>query len=274
MAQREGSMITIVVPWRDRAEFSQTAAPLARIARRVGGELLVVNLGGCIDTLNKFLSEVPDAKIHHVQHRSLFNKCLAQNFGVKLSSHDILFFCDCDVIVSENDLLSLYEQVKKTPNTFGTIAQVKETVANTRKGTHVVKFGYHLLIGTADGRTLAITDHEEDLSTGTRCAPGLLLLRKDDFLAVNGYNSDLNGWGWEDQDMISRLILGRGLQRLSQGQALHVSHSDGVRAQAYSDHNIWDSRDRNFRAALRNYDVGNFLGTYSKDIIELSTLLG
>jgi hypothetical protein len=130
----------------------------------------------------------------------------------------------------------------------------------------VVAFGYELHIKTADGRRLEIIDSEEDSQTGLRNAPGLLLVRRDDFVAINGYNAGLHGWGWEDQDMIARLTLGRGLRRVMAGNAIHLSHDDHARIAHYpAVASRWESRDRMFRTALANYDDNNFRGTYDRD---------
>jgi N-terminal domain of galactosyltransferase len=98
-------------------------------------------------------------------------------------------------------------------------------------------------------------DNEEDAEKGTRQAPGLLLVRRSDFMRIEGYNGRLHGWGWEDQDMIARLTLGAGLRRIQRGVATHLSHGDTARIAHYPPvRDRWESRDRMFRQALSNYD--------------------
>jgi hypothetical protein len=113
-------------------------------------------------------------------------------------------------------------------------------------------------------------DNEEDAEDGTRQAPGLLFARREHFEAINGYNAHLHGWGWEDQDMISRLTLGLGLTRINEGRAIHISHDDQARIGFYPPvASRWESRDRMFRAALSNYDNNCFAGTFSQDVERL-----
>lgn len=179
-----------------------------------------------------------------------------------------MFFCDCDIIVTPETIKNLLVKVQH-PGTFATLAGVKESEINSRGGKHIVCFGYELRIRTADGRELLIVDNEEDADDGTRQAPGLLMVQRSDFHTIGGYNSQLHGWGWEDQDMIARLTLGAGLQRMQAGRAIHISHNDEARVANYPLQNRWESRDKMFRQALANYDNSNFQGTYLNDTQQL-----
>jgi glycosyltransferase involved in cell wall biosynthesis len=256
-------MLSIIVTWRDRAELKQAIPSMVASAQSVGGEVLVVNFGGSEELLADCLNGYEnDCRIATGPLQRYFHKAVANNIGARLATEQMLFFCDCDIILPEGLVSSLVGRLADASGHFATLAGVRETSVNSRGGHHVISFGYQLDIKTADGRRLRIVDNEEDVSDGTRQAPGLLLLRRSDFLRVNGYNSQLHGWGWEDQDMISRLTLGAGLERITEGQALHISHGDDERVGAYPPvTNRWESRDRMFRTALANYDNANFQGS-------------
>ncbi|MEP6652133.1 MAG: hypothetical protein ABJA82_02175 [Myxococcales bacterium] len=73
----------------------------------------------------------------------------------------------------------------------------------------------------------------------------------------------------EDQEMVSRLTLGAGLERLFHGYAVHLSHKDHARVANYPLSNRWESRDRMFRQALASYDENGFRGIYSADVAEV-----
>jgi hypothetical protein len=205
-------------------------------------------------------------RIVDVPGQRYFHKARAQNLGAARTRQELLFFCDADIILEPETLSALVGKLLERPNSFATLAGVRETEPNARGGNHVVCFGYELRIRVANGRELKIVDHEEDVEDGTRNAPGLLLVRRKHFIEIEGYNSELHGWGWEDQDMIGRLTLGAGLERTLFGHALHVSHEDTLRIANYPVSNRWESRDKMFRQALANYDRGNFMGTYSADV--------
>lgn len=260
-------MLSIVVSWRDRAELGRALPSLVESAAAVGGDVTVVNYSGDPRLLGEQLGALRDAvRVVEVLGEPYFNKSAAQNLGAAHSARPALFFCDCDIVLEPGTVADLVGELFAAEGRFATLAGVRESEVNSRGGNHVVSFGYELRIRTADGRRLEIVDNEEDARDGTRQAPGLLFVRRADFLAVDGYNSGLHGWGWEDQDMISRLTLGRGLARLSRGVALHLSHDDRARVAHYPLADRWESRDRMFRKALANYDRADFRGTYERDV--------
>lgn len=260
-------MLSIVVSWRDRAELARALPGLRATAEAAGGEVVVVNFGGSPERLAAQLLGHEDAvRVVEVADQPYFNKSAAQNLGAAHAVHPLFFFCDCDIVLEPGTVLALAARVRDEPGTFATLAGVRESERNSRGGKHVVCFGYHLRIRTADGRLLEIVDNEEDAEDGTRQAPGLLLVRRGDFHAVGGYNARLHGWGWEDQDMIARLTLGAGLRRITGGYAVHLSHDDAARVSAYPVADRWESRDRMFRQALANYDEADFQGTFGVDI--------
>jgi len=263
-------MLSIVVSWCDRDEIDRSIPSLVAAAKAVGGDVTVVNFGGSSTRLSFLLANATrDVNVIGVEGQSFFNKSAAQNIGAYHSKQPYLFFCDCDIVLPTDAIKTIIEKLS-VEGTFATLAGVKESQTNSREARHVTSFGYELNINTADGRHLRIVDNEEDSLNGTRQAPGLLVVRRSDFLAINGYNSRLHGWGWEDQDMISRLTLGQGLSRILHGQALHISHDDHARLARYPKvASRWESRDRMFRAALNNYDDANFSGTYDIDVKEV-----
>ncbi len=241
---------------------------IVEIAESVKGDITIVNFKGSNDMLRQQIKAFREyvSVIEVLEQRSYFNKSAAQNLGAARTSHPLLFFTDCDIIYPKETLKDLISQLEQGGEiTFATLASVTESETNSRGGKHITCFGYHLYLRTSDNRELRIIDNEEDTDTGGRQAPGLLLVRRPHFEAIMGYNSRLHGWGWEDQDMISRLTLGLGLKRIMSGAAVHISHSDEARVAHYPISDRWQSRDQMFRQALANYDNADFSGTFNKD---------
>jgi glycosyltransferase involved in cell wall biosynthesis len=260
--------LSIIVSWRDRHELKLALPKLVEVTDHLPGETIVVNFGGSALLLQSQIQEFGSrVRVITVGNTTYFNKAAAQNIGAAHSRFRVLFFCDCDCIIDPVGLKATVAKVAGSSHTFATLAGVRETIRNSRQARHIVSFGYTLRLRTADGRSLSIVDNEEDADNGTRQAPGLLIVKRKDFRRVGGYNSQLHGWGWEDQDMICRLTLGLGLERLAEGTALHVSHDDAARLRSYPQvASRWESRDRMFRQALANYDRGRFIGTYAHDL--------
>ena len=264
---RRVCMLSIVIPWRDRRELSQTILSFASISRAVEGEVIVVNFGGDPSALSEMLRGTGESvRTTCVTGAPFFSKPRAQNIGASRSAYDLFLFCDCDVVVEPRLVRQFIDVLVHDQSSFVTLGEVVESVSNARGGRHISRFGYRLDVWTSDGRYLEIVDHEEDASSGVRQAPGILAVRREHFLQVGGFNSRLVGWGWEDQDMVARLTLGLGLRRVSTGRGIHISHGDDTRVAAYPIKNKWESRDRSFRNALANYDAADFMGSYLDDV--------
>lgn len=259
--------VSIVIAWRDRLELKGALPGLLDAAAEVGGDLTIVNYGGSDDLLRSQIGEFEEkVSVIEIKNVDYFNKPKAQNIGAALTTKEYLFFCDCDIILPPGTLRNLLDHVREVPGRFGTIAHVTETVLNSRKAKHVACFGYEMILKTIDGAVVRIVDNEEDAGSGTRQAPGLLFVSRLDFERIGGYNAQLDGWGWEDQDMICRLTLGGRLLRMQYGSVLHISHDDEARVQAFPYKDRWESRDRMFRRALSNYDEALFMGSYYENV--------
>lgn len=260
-------MLSIIVPWCDRKEILESISGFLTCLDALNGEILIVNYSGDQAYLDNNLPQNKRLRVIQTEQKKYFNKSAAQNIGATYSAFDVLFFCDCDILISNSVVQEIATHLVRSKEVFATVAGVKETTINSRGAGHITRFGYTLQLKTRDGATLEIIDNEEDGDDGTRQAPGLLFLKKEHFLAVDGYNSQLLGWGWEDQDMIARLSLGARLQRHTHGIFGHISHGDRSRMARYPEFSSrWESRDQMFRQALANYDQANFQGTYSSDI--------
>jgi hypothetical protein len=258
-------MLSIVISWRDRVQLGDALPSLVAAAQRAGGDVTVVDYGGDPAVLRRQLTAAPVAVVH-VTGEQYFNKARAQNLGAANTTQPVLFFCDCDIVVEPDAIAALAAEVAGAPGAFATIAGVRESVVNARQAGNLVRFGYQLDLRLANGRRLQIIDHEEDAETGARQAPGLLIVKRSDFTAIQGYNGRLHGWGWEDQDMIARLTLGAGLTRIQRAIVTHLSHGDDERMAHYPQAaSRWESRDRMFRQALALYDAGDLDGTYEAD---------
>ena len=260
-------MLSIIVPWRDRQELAHAIGSITARAVERGGTVHVINFGGDSAALAQQLGDhAAQVKVVNVACNSWFNKAVANNIGAAAVPGDILFFCDCDIVMPPA-AAQLFDAVAAEPGVFGTIAGVRESRPNAREARNLACFGYTLHLRLRNGRQLDIVDNEEDAEDGTRQAPGLLCVRRSDFESVNGYNGSFEGWGWEDQDMIARLTLGAGLRRVQHGVVTHLSHDDSARTRHHPPQfaNRWESRDRMFRQALANYDDDCFEGTYRRD---------
>lgn len=263
-------MISVIIPWANRTELALALPSIIENIKTIGGDLTIVNLGGCMENLKKQILHCScryNINIINIPKVSSFNKSVAQNIGVKYTNNPYLFFCDCDIILPTGLLKEIFLLLIDSPNSFATLAKVKETKINSRNANNLISITNTIKLKIKDGTEISIKDNEENALDGTRTAAGLLMVTRENFKIVNGYNNKFDGWGWEDQDIISRLALYAKLKYITYGVAMHISHNDNVRMKSYIEkyNNRWRSKDLMYRQALHNYDMGNFLGTYEQD---------
>ncbi|WP_425390964.1 galactosyltransferase-related protein [Ekhidna sp.] len=183
-----------------------------------------------------------------------FNKSRAINIGVYHSNFDIIFLMDADIIIKADTL----KERKLSKNEFLTIRKVFESDNNQRvKDGFISEIHNVKRFVTKDGKNIDVPTSSNYITDGSRSGIGQCTLFKKDFFAVNGMNSNLENWGWEDCDLFIRLSY-IGLSHDQFGEAIHISHTNRQ----------VDANLSNFRHCLANYYKQNFLGTYDQDIIK------
>jgi predicted glycosyltransferase involved in capsule biosynthesis len=264
--------LSVIIPWCDRNELRETLARNHRYFEEYSAEVLVVCCGGDLQRL-KYL--VADSKLEMLRlihiRRSTFNKSISLNLGVHLSRSSLLFVLDTDIVLQGDIFESALSTVGKV--TFVTVENVCES--SQTKAQDLKEPGptnwissvvtAHLLeITFLDGRSITITTNRRNDLDGCRAGPGLVFVGREEFIAINGYSSDLQGWGWEDDDFQLRLKYVLGMRQVETGNAIHLSHGDDQRA--LFGQSRQQSNARNFSICYARYGDRNFQGTFTSDV--------
>jgi glycosyltransferase involved in cell wall biosynthesis len=260
--------LSVLIPWYQRDELAQTLAANALSFRAVEAEVLILNCGGEGGRLTELIRASSAAAVRQIDiSAGRFNKSLALNLGLELSRSDYIFTLDADIILLDDCLrearavlgegcFSTIEWVYESEPDAHDSAQVARDAAPRSAGNSILELRF---------RNGARVEHQlsrRDASGNRYASPGLLLARKSDLLGIQGYNSQLKGWGWEDDDVLVRLQYTRGLKRVLKGRARHLTHGDDRRV---FDSSRAQSDQANFIKCCWNYNRGNFAGTYRAD---------
>jgi glycosyltransferase involved in cell wall biosynthesis len=270
--------LSVVVPWRDRAELAEVLAAHGELlATTPAGpvELVVANGGGRREELDGLLAAARLPRSLAVTRVALpeepFNKSLALNLGVSQARGPYLFLLDADVRLEQDFLPRAVERLGGG-GCFVTVERVLEAEGSRPPvGEELAEMAHLFDFVLRGGRRLRLETNRIHYDDGSRSGPGLILLARDDFVAVGGMSSDLEGWGWEDLDLVARLGLGPGLERVELGTVTHLSHGDDVRD--LKGPNRAASEGLNFARCLANYSRGHLLGTYHDDVRRLRSRL-
>jgi len=258
--------LSVLIPWCQRDELKRTLAENAPAFREQQAEVLLLNCGGDSGRLHDLIaaSEVPCVRQLDIS-APRFSRSLALNIGLSHSSSDTIFVLDADIIVG-----SALRNARMLPDdrTFVTIEWMYESEPSAvvrpkpgdidNRSAMAPALEYRFRNGITVRHELS---HRDAFGNRRGCA-GLLLAKKCDLLEVQGYNSTLEGWGGEDDDIAVRLQYVLGLRRVQRGAVLHLTHGDDRRA-VKGPRPKWQV---NFLRCCRNYNNGLFLGTYCADV--------
>ena len=267
-------VLSVLIPWCNRREIRTTLAHNVPILHRFGAEILIMNCGGDAEQLKILLFDsgfagLPDIWITDLLHPH-FNRSYALNIGVHLSKSSRVFVLDADILLNTEIVRDALEILERSA--FVTVENVFESQprdnlfggdSSKQEPLSVVKRNF-VDISLADGTSIRICTFRRNEVDGSRAGPGLIFLRKKDLIQVEGYNGDLQYWGWEDNDLQVRLKRVLNLEHFEVGNVLHLSHGDGDRALFGKSP---ESTNRsNLGVCCERYAQGNFRGTYSRDV--------
>lgn len=180
-----------------------------------------------IDELRK---EFP-VPLLHVWHEDLgFRKTIILNKAVKQSSAPYIVQIDGDVILEKHfiaDHIALRE-----PDVFvrGTRAHIKEDRIPEISRTSQTHFNFFSrgIINRFNGLRLPLLSFllEKKSYNSNSVRGSNLAYWKSDFILVNGYNNDLNGWGHEDEEIAARFVNNNIQKKVIKLKAVqfHLSH--------------------------------------------------
>jgi GT2 family glycosyltransferase len=254
--------LSVIIAWCNRPEIVRTLDENIRNHALKDADILVINGSGDPRTLSslRHLNRDGSIRVITLDGASEFNKSECLNIGAYFSCAECLFTLDADIAVS-SDFLDDALRAIATDKCFVTVEEVAD--AKPDRDEHTPQRQSFVLSKTVtteylgeNGRT-ALVRHRVGRD-GSRTGPGLVIVKKEDFLAINGLNSALCGWGYEDYDFQIRLQLGLGLKRVGMGRVLHYPHPPAAAAR--------DSNVRNAAACRVRYERGDFCGTFTADV--------
>jgi predicted glycosyltransferase involved in capsule biosynthesis len=148
----------------------------------------------------------------HDEYMLVFNsnhvkKCASYNFGAKYAETDILIFLDVDIIVDCNKLLECINDARDSGSLECLIGYNGCAFYMTEMGEK--QFLSSLNINDLHNKIQnikLITNASNDyaLLGNTQAVGGCLIMTKASFNLTNGFNPFFIGWGYEDNEIISR----------------------------------------------------------------------
>jgi len=226
------SLIISTYNWPEALELC-----LLSVARQktLPAEVIIADDGSGEDTMQvieRFKKTLPVPLIHVWHNDRGFRKTEILNKAIKESSSVYIIQVDGDVILHPYFIWDHLEIAEKDAFVRGTRArltkQMTEEIILSRQ-TELNAFSkgvYHRLnaIRLPLFKTLGI--RKEMRSRSVRGSN--LAFWKSDFVLVNGYNNELQGWGHEDEELAARFINNRIIKKIVKLSAVqyHLHHEE------------------------------------------------
>ena len=263
--------LSVLIPWSNRPQLGDVLAACSPEFAEHNAEVIVINCGGSSEQLSR---QIVNSKMSQVRQldipTSSFNKALALNLGASLSRGSFLFVLDADTVLTRgffSEAMSVIDH--QSYITVGTLYESEtqspvESIPD-KSGSFVASVSrtHQLDISFTDGSRISQMTFGQDLIAGTRRSISQILVAKENVVKIGGYNSEHQGWGWEDVDIQLRLRHCLSLHHIEMGAATHLSHNDSQRA-LFGKTRAQCSQ-RNMALSLLRYSKGDFSGTYLQD---------
>lgn len=267
MQPSDPEAVSVIIPWSNRAEIEVALALNRPEFEAVGAEVMVVNCGGDGAMLASAIKRSGYQGVRRIDIPVFkFNKCLAINLGVHLCRRKLLFLLDTDIILGEGFLKEALPLISAI--NYTTVERVVEKESSPPSPSYLMSMSQKTEFTCRDGKIIRFEHERLYFDDNSRAGYGLVVMRKEDFHAIGGMNSQLQTWGYEDHDLHLRLNAVLGLSVIRVGRATHLTHGDNKRNLGGTTKS--ESHSLNVAISYDNYARGNFMGTYEADVAQWS----
>ncbi len=196
-------------------------------------ELLIADDGSLPDTkeLIQTLEKYINIPVLHIWHEDTgFRRSAILNKAIAKSTGDYIIQTDGDCILHRDFIKDHQRNARDNCFLFGSRVGIKESYVQELFETKTAEFHFFSKGIKKRARTIRIPEltrcyvPKNELSHKLRGCN--VSFWKKDFIAVNGYNEDMTGWGREDSELIVRMlnkgVLGKRLKFA--GIVYHIWH--------------------------------------------------
>lgn len=195
--------LSVIIPTYNRGKiFNQTLASLCLALKNIESEIIVVN-----DYKSKELVIENQTKEVIVINNPLQGAASARNLGFSISKGDLILFLDDDMLISKSVIINLMDFTKSnhnkilSPNWIYPIS-ISNQLNETKFGRFLVSIEYNSLKGWI--KSNENWDGEEYIKT-KGIASYCLMIKRQNFIELGGYNQTFLFAGAEDYDLTKRL---------------------------------------------------------------------
>jgi predicted glycosyltransferase involved in capsule biosynthesis len=207
---------------------------------------------------NKIFDTFPFIKgitsFYFIKNDNVYHRTHALNFGIKMAKADIVVSLDADCIVPIDSIKMCEKAIIDGAAIAwpfnGCFIDVNSDIHNTFINTN---YNYNTLLSGLDKQyTLPLLTRYNGYyvrctnMNGSGHVGGAVMFNKNSFIAIGGYNENFIGWGYEDNDVVTRLnkLNFKNFRDLKdESICFHLFHKEAIRAEnPFYQHNINEIR--------------------------------
>lgn len=236
------TLVTPTYNWPQALELLLLSAAQQTV---LPNEVIVADDGSREDTrelIKKFQETFPVPLIH-VWHEDIKNRKPAiMNKAIARAKYDYIVEIDGDIIMNRHFIEDHLTYAEKGQYLFGSRVNIQEGLLPElfeKKITHFDFFSKGIKKRTRALRLPFFMNFTKTINERSDKLRGCnMSFWKKDFIAVNGFNEGLTGWGQDDSELIERLhnlgIVGKRLKHT--GIAYHIYHKE--QSKTHIGHNL------------------------------------
>jgi hypothetical protein len=196
-------------------------------------EILIADDGSKVETkeiITAFSKKIKIPVIHSWQEDAGFRKSKILNKTIANSNADYIIQVDGDCILHRHFVKDHIAHAKENTYLYGSRVNIKEEFVTEVLSQKLINFNYFSKQIKNKSRTLHIPFlsnlYKSHVGISKKFRGCNVSYWRKDFIAINGYNEDFEGWGKEDSDLAIRLgNLGVMAKRLRYaGIVFHIWH--------------------------------------------------
>jgi glycosyltransferase involved in cell wall biosynthesis len=226
------SLVTPTYNWPEALELLLFSALRQSVPPN---EIIIADDGSREETtamVKKFQQEssIPIVHIFHEDHGN--QKPAIMNKAIAKSSYEYIIEIDGDIIMHKDFIKDHLQLAEKEVFLYGSRVNIQQEKLESLFKNKQIDFNYFSSGINRRNRTLRIpflADRAQKETSRSKKLRGCnMSFWKEDFIAVNGFNENLTGWGIDDSELIQRMINNgvSGKRIKHRGIVYHIYHPE------------------------------------------------
>lgn len=210
-------------------------------------EVIIADDGSSEETrqlIEKFQSDFP-VELRHFWHEDQgFRKGVIMNKAIAKADGDYIIQIDGDCIMHKHFIKDHITSIEENTYLFGSRVSLKAFTVDTIFKKKQIDFSIFSKALIKRGRSLYMPllgkRYKRELPMSKKVRGCNLSYWKSDYIAVNGYNEDIFGWGREDTELVVRLVNKKvfGKRLKFRGIVYHIWHNEFSKDRLSKNHEI------------------------------------